>query len=261
MRTAIVIPARKGSTRFPNKPMAPVAGRALLERTWRIARAVERVDDVVIATDDAEIRSFAEGFGARVVMTRPECENGTLRVWEAIQKLKDRPELAVNLQGDAVLTPPWVIQDTVDAIQRDASIQIATPATALDWKRYDEFVASKAGGRVSGTLVVFDRHFNALYFSKGMIPFIRDRAIATPPVYRHIGLYAYRAQALARYAELKPTPLEQVEKLEQLRALENGIPIRIVPVDYRGRTHWSIDNPEDVRVTEEIIRREGELLA
>src|SRR5690606_27087263 len=140
------------------------------------------------------------------------------------------------------------------------SIVLATPATRLDWKRYDEFVQSKSGGRVSGTLTVFDKNRNALYFSKGMIPFVRDRSVAEPPIYRHIGLYCYRYETLARYVELEPSPLEQIEKLEQLRALENGIPIRVVPVDYRGRTHWSIDNPEDVAIAEQIIAREGELV-
>jgi 3-deoxy-manno-octulosonate cytidylyltransferase (CMP-KDO synthetase) len=260
MTAVIVIPARKGSTRFPNKPMAPVLGKTLLQRTWLIAKAVERVDDVVVATDDEGIRRHAEGFGAKVLMTRPDCRNGSERVFDAVRQLKPRPEIAVNLQGDAVLTPPWVIQTVVDELRKDPAIRLATPATRLDWKRYDEFVQSKSGGRVSGTLVVFDLHRNALYFSKGQIPFIRDRNIAEPPIYRHIGLYGYRCAALEKYAALEPTPLESMEGLEQLRALENGIPIRVVPVDYRERTHWSIDNPEDVAKVEEIIRREGELV-
>jgi len=260
MNTVIVIPARKGSTRFPNKPMALIHGKQLLFRTWSIAKAVKNIDEVFIATDDNDIRTQAEGFGAKVIMTRPECENGTVRVFDAVKQLQDKPQIAVNLQGDAVLTPPWVIQTVVDEMQRDASIPLATPATRLDWKRYDEFVQSKSGGRVSGTLVVFDQKKNALYFSKGLIPFVRDRNVAEPPIYRHIGLYCYRYETLAKYVELKPTPLEEIEKLEQLRALENGISIRIVPVDYRGRTHWSIDNPEDVKIAESIIEREGELV-
>jgi 3-deoxy-manno-octulosonate cytidylyltransferase (CMP-KDO synthetase) len=260
MNTVIVIPARKGSTRFPNKPMALVRGKQLLHRTWCIAKAVNHVDEVYIATDDQDIRARAEEFGAKVLMTRPECENGTVRVFDAVTQLKNRPEIAVNLQGDAVLTPPWVIQAVVDEMQKNPSIPLATPATRLDWKRYDEFVQSKSDGRVSGTLVVFDKNKNALYFSKGLIPFVRDRNGAEPPIYRHIGLYCYRYEMLAQYVDLKPTPLEEIEKLEQLRALENGISVRIVPVDYRGRTHWSIDNLQDVKVAEAIISREGELI-
>ena len=272
MSTIIVIPARKGSTRFPNKPMALVAGRPLLYRTWQIAKAVKRVSEVYIATDDEEIRQFAEGWGAKVIMTPVECENGTLRVHAALQQLKEHSkhspngapqaetEIAINLQGDAVLTPPWVVQAVVDELQQEPHCRIATPATQLDWKRYDEFLASKTGGRVSGTLVVFDQKRNALYFSKGLIPFVRERGEGAPPIYRHIGLYGYRVDALEEFAKLPPTPLEKIEKLEQLRALESGIPIRIVPVDYQGRTHWSIDNPEDVAVTESILKREGELI-
>lgn len=214
-----------------------------------------------MATDDSAIRELAEQFGARVIMTRPECENGTARVFDAIQQLKVKPKIAVNLQGDAVLTPPWVIQSVLDEMQKEGSIQVATPATQMDWKRYDEFVQSKAGGRVSGTLVVFDKNRNALYFSKGLIPFIRDRTLAEPPIFRHIGLYCYRYELLEQYVQLKPTPLEEVEKLEQLRILENGIPIRVVPVDYRGRTHWSIDNPQDIEIAEAIIDKEGELVS
>jgi 3-deoxy-manno-octulosonate cytidylyltransferase (CMP-KDO synthetase) len=260
----IIIPARKGSTRFPNKPLATVAGQLLLFRTWKIAQAVDGVDAVYIATDDNEIRSVAEGFGASVLMTPAECDNGTERVFAAVSQLPVRPDVIVNLQGDAVLTPPWVIQAVVDAMTMNPEIAMATPATALSWAQYDQFVAAKAGGRVSGTLVVFDKNQRALYFSKGFIPFIRDRMPAlesiAPPIYRHIGLYGYRYTTLERYVNWQPTPLEKIEKLEQLRALENGLPIQIVLVDYRGRTHWSIDNKEDVAIAEGIIRSEGELV-
>ena len=259
MNTVIVIPARKGSTRFPNKPLALIRGQPLLYRTWLIAKKVQSVDEVYVTTDDEQIRVKAESFGAKVIMTRPECSNGTERVYEAIRQLKVRPTIALNLQGDAVLTPPWVIQSVIETLKQDPSIPLATPAIRLDWKRYDEFVQTKAGGKISGTLVVFDLKQNALYFSKGLIPLMRDRKIAEPPIFRHIGLYAYRYETLEKYVQLAPTPLEEVEKLEQLRALENGIPIKIVLVDYRGRTHGSIDNPEDVQVVESIIDREGEL--
>lgn len=260
MNTVIIIPARKGSTRFPNKPMALVLGKKILFRTWRIAKAIKNADGVFVATDDLEIKEQAEKFGAQVVLTSPDCENGTLRVYEALETLSFRPKVVVNFQGDAILTPPWVIQTLIDEMHRDASIALATPATQLDWKNYDRFLQSKAQGRISGTLVVFDQKHNALYFTKGLIPHIQDRSLKIPPIFRHIGLYSYRYDTLKKYSTLSPTPLEKVEKLEQLRALENGIPIRIVVVDYQGRTHWSIDNPEDITVAEEIIQREGELV-
>jgi 3-deoxy-manno-octulosonate cytidylyltransferase (CMP-KDO synthetase) len=260
MNTVIVIPARRGSTRFPNKPMALIHGKQLLWRTWKIAQAVKGIDGVFIATDDSEIFENAKKFGANVLMTSKDCQNGTERVHAAVEQLDPRPELVVNLQGDAVLTPPWVIQAVVDAMKEGPHIQIATPATPLSWNQYEEFLSSKAGGRTSGTLVVFDLNKKALYFSKGTIPHLRERTTSSPPVYRHIGLYGYKYSALESYMKLKPTPLEEVEKLEQLRALENGIPIQIVIVDYQGRTHWSIDNPEDIRYVEEILKREGELV-
>jgi 3-deoxy-manno-octulosonate cytidylyltransferase (CMP-KDO synthetase) len=108
--------------------------------------------------------------------------------------------------------------------------------------------------------VTFDRNSNALYFSKNLIPFVRNSSKDDPYVFRHIGLYAYRHAALERYVSLEPSPLERAEGLEQLRALENGMPIRVVEVDYRGRTHWSVDTPEDISHVEEIINREGELV-
>jgi len=263
MKTVIVIPARKASTRFPNKPMAPILGVPLLERVWRIAKAVKNVDGVWIATDDSGIENLAKSFGANVVMTRPDCENGTERVYDAVQKLDCLPEIVLNLQGDAVLTPPFVLQAVLDEMQSNPEIQLATPATQMSWAQYDEFMISRASGKAGGTLVVFDLKKNALYFSKGAIPFIRDRGNileSVPPIHRHIGLYCYRYPTLKKYLSLSQTPLEKVEKLEQLRALEHGIPIRIVPVDYQGRTHGSVDNPEDIQKVEQIILKEGELV-
>jgi 3-deoxy-manno-octulosonate cytidylyltransferase (CMP-KDO synthetase) len=225
-----------------------------------IAKAVKNIDEVYVATDNFDLKKLAESFGAKVLMTREDCENGTERVYDAINQLENKPEIAINLQGDAVLTPPWIIQPIVDAMHRDPTIQIATPAAHLNWPKYDEFVTLKSTGRTSGTLVVFDLKYNALYFSKGIIPHLRDRKATDPNVYRHIGLYAYRYPALVAYNKLKASPLEKAEQLEQLRALENGIPIKVIPVDYKGRTPWSVDNPEDVRIVESIIDREGELV-
>lgn len=259
MSTVIVIPARKGSSRFPGKPLALIEGRPLLERTYRIARAVPGVQEVYIATDDHEIRSRALEWGAQVLMTGENCRNGSERAFQAVQGMSSRPEIIVNLQGDAVLTPPWVIHEVISKISSDQKISIATPATHLNSEQYDQFVSLKKSGRVSGTLVVFDRNFKALYFSKTMIPHLREKSVKGIPVFRHIGLYAYRYQALENYCQLESTPLEETEGLEQLRALENGIPIQIVPVDYRGRTHWSVDHPEDIRIVEKIIQAEGDL--
>lgn len=263
MKAVIVIPSRYGSTRFPGKPMAEIAGHSMIKRVWSIAKSVEGVDEVFIATDDDRILGHAESFGAKAVMTSEKCRNGTERVYEAVLNLGIDPDIVLNLQGDAILTPPWILQPVVDTLKEDLSVRIATPAVRLNRERYDNLVKSKAGGQPGGTLVTFDKNLRALYFSKNIIPFLRnmDAYRAAPlPVYSHIGMYGYRLETLKEYLSLVPSVLEQAEQLEQLRALENGIPIRIVVVDYKGRTHWSVDSPDDVPIVENIIRQEGELV-
>ena len=258
--TAIVIPARMASTRFPNKPLAMIAGMTMIERVWRIAKTVPRANEVIIATDDEELRRYVQGFGAQVMMTSPDCLTGTDRVAEVSRLLGKKHSIFFSLQGDAVLTPPWVVEAVLNAMLSDPSVQIGTPAVRLTGKALSDFVASKRGGSSSGTTVTFDKKGNALYFSKALIPYNRDDNSPDRLVYRHIGLYAYRADTLQKMSQLPEGVFEKSEKLEQLRALENGIPIRVVLVDYKGRTHGSVDRPEDVAFVESVIAREGDLL-
>jgi 3-deoxy-manno-octulosonate cytidylyltransferase (CMP-KDO synthetase) len=258
MSAAIVIPARYASTRFPGKPLHPVAGTPMLERVWRIAKSVTQARRVLIATDDERILKAARALDAEAVMTSPDCTNGTERVHDAVQRAGISEEIVLNLQGDALLTPPWVLAAMIDEMILDPLADLVTPAVRLDGATLEEFLEQKKATPASGTTVVFGRNRNALYFSKAVLPYIRKAGYAG--VYRHIGLYGYRKAALARYVQLAPSPLEQTEGLEQLRALENGMTIRIAIVDYKGRTHWSIDAPEDVAIAERIIAREGELL-
>ncbi|MDD9912770.1 MAG: 3-deoxy-manno-octulosonate cytidylyltransferase [Alphaproteobacteria bacterium] len=260
MTTAIIIPARYGSTRFPGKPLHEIAGVAMLERVYRLAKQVNNVDGVYVATDDARIKTFVEGFGGQAVMTSESCPNGTARVWEAAQQLNPVPDIILNLQGDAPLTPPWVVQGLVDELQANADVPVATPATRMTEVAYEKLKAAKAAGEVSGTTVVTDKSGNAMYFSKSLIPFVRKKVGDVFPVMRHVGLYGYRKEALAQYFDLGETDLENIEGLEQLRYLYHGIPIRVVEVDYKGRTHWGVDSPEDAQRAEEIIAAEGELL-
>ncbi len=248
MKSVVIIPARYGSTRFPGKPMANIKGLSLLNRVWRIAKAANNVDEVYIATDDKRIFDHAQSFGAKAVMTSESCPNGSFRVMEAVDELKIKPELVINLQGDAVLTPPWIIEAVISELKNNKDVKIATPAVRLSKD-------SKAGG----TLVVFDLKKDALYFSRARIPFNRDKDASSEGLYRHIGIYGYKLEALRQYVSLKPTPLEEAEKLEQLRALENGMKIRVVEVEYKGRSHWAVDRPEDVNIVEDIINKEGEL--
>ncbi|WP_127078767.1 3-deoxy-manno-octulosonate cytidylyltransferase [Rhodomicrobium lacus] len=258
MTAAIVIPARYASSRFPGKPLCLLSGTSMLERVWRIASSVKQASRVVIATDDERIREHALAFGAEVALTSPDCANGTERVHEAVGRAHIREDIILNLQGDAPLTPPWVLEAMIDEMIIDPAPEIVTPAVRLYGPTLAEFLAHKKERPASGTTVTFNLRRNALYFSKTVIPHIRNEGHAF--VYRHIGLYGYRKAALSRYVSLAPTPLEQTEGLEQLRALENGMTVRIAVVDYRGRTHSSIDAPGDVPVAEAIIAREGELL-
>ncbi len=256
----IVIPARMASQRFPNKPLAMIRGKTMIERVWQIARSVSGASEVIIATDDENLRQFGEKFGAKVMMTSPSCLTGTDRVAEASRQLDQKHQIFFSFQGDAVLTPPWVIDAVLKAMLADPTIQMATPAVHLTGKALADFVVSKRGGSSSGTCVTFDKKGRALYFSKALIPYHREENHPDRMVYRHIGLYAYRAKTLQHLSLLPEGTFEKSEKLEQLRALENGIPIQVVPVDYRGRTHGSVDRPEDISFVESVIEREGELL-
>ncbi len=257
---AIIIPARMASTRFPNKPLALISGKTMIERVWRIASAVPQASEVIIATDSDDLRCFAENFGASVLMTSPECLTGTDRVAEASRLLDQKHHIFFSFQGDAVLTPPWVIEAVLHAMLSDAAIQMATPAVRLTGQALADFVIGKRGGSSSGTTVTFDKTGKALYFSKALIPYHRDENHPDRTIYRHIGLYAYRAPTLQQLSLLPEGTFEKSEKLEQLRALENGIPIQVIPVDYRGRTHGSVDRPEDLSFVEKTIEREGELI-
>ncbi len=260
LQPIVVIPARYGSTRFPGKPLAIVRGRPMIQRVWEVASAAVGAENVFVATDDQRIAQAVTNFGGSVVMTPPECENGTERVHEALKVLKRPTDVVINFQGDAPLTPPWFIEALVAEMQRDLSCDFCTPAVQIGVEQYAKIVESKKSNPFSGAFVVFDFNRDALYFSKQIIPALRSASDERLPVYKHIGLYAYRGYALERYMKLKPGLLERTEGLEQLRVLENGLKMRVVPVDFRGRTSWAIDAPDDLKIVESIIEREGEIV-
>lgn len=226
--------------------------KPLVQRSWEAARAVTGVDRVVVATDDDRIADAVTGFGGEAVMTPAACENGTARCAAAIDALGATPEIVVNLQGDAPLTPPWFVEDLVTRLRAEADFDVATPVLACDGAALAAFRADRKAGRVGGTTAVFDRHWRALYFSKEVIPFTEeDYAPDAPtPVWHHVGVYAYRLAALAAYPDLGPGPLERLEGLEQLRFIENGRRILCVAVAARGRAFWELNNPEDVKRVE-----------
>jgi 3-deoxy-manno-octulosonate cytidylyltransferase (CMP-KDO synthetase) len=262
MKNIIVIPARFHSTRLPGKPLIQIKGKSMIYRVWRLAKSAQNIDEVFIATDDQRIQAHAQDFGAQVIMTKSNHPTGTDRVYHAVEQLKSRPEIIINLQGDAVLTPPWIIQNLIDTLTHDTDAKMATLTSQLSWEGYDHLVKSKATSKSSGTTVTFDKNNDALYFSKSVIPFVRnkDEQRLMSPVYKHIGIYGYRYATLQEFVHLEQTPLEKTESLEQLRLLENGIKIKVVTTDLKGRTMWGVDSPEDVKTVEEIIDREGELV-
>lgn len=261
VQAVIVIPARYGSQRFPGKPLVPLLGatgaaKSLIQRSWEAAQAVSGVAGVWVATDDARIRAAAEAFGARVAMTSPACRNGTERVAEALggiaEALGRMPEVVVNLQGDAPLTPPWFVSALVAAME--PGVDVATPVLRCSAEALAMLREDRRHGRVGGTTAVFAAGGRALYFSKEVIPFAADPAAA---VHHHVGVYAYRPAALAAYAALPEGRLERLEGLEQLRFLESGHAVVCVEVEARGRSFWEVNTPEDVARVEAVLQAEG----
>ncbi|MBU3033349.1 3-deoxy-manno-octulosonate cytidylyltransferase [Tritonibacter mobilis] len=264
MSVLIVIPARYASTRYPGKPLAELTGatgktRTLIERSWRAACDVDGVDRVVVATDDDRIKAAAEGFGAEVVMTSTECANGTERCAEAHAALGGNFEVVVNLQGDAPLTPPWFIEDLVNGLKAAPDMGLATPVLRCDGATLNSLLQDRREGRVGGTTAVFAADHSALYFSKEVIPYqsgTYEDADDTP-VFHHVGVYAYRPDALAAYTDWPVGPLETLEGLEQLRFLENGRKILCVVVEARGREFWELNNPQDMPKIESMMLKMG----
>ena len=259
---AIVIPARYGARRFPGKPLVALRGatgaaKSLIERSWEAACAAAPAEAVWVATDDDRIATAARGFGAQVVMTSPDCANGTERVAEAAAALGlGEDSIVVNLQGDAPLTPPWFVAALATAM--GAGVQMATPVLRCTPEALAHLRDDRRAGRVGATTAVFDRAGRALYFSKEVLPHTDALAPgATVPVFHHVGVYAYRPAALAAYRSLPPGPLEALEGLEQLRFLENGVPVHCVEVDSRGRAFWEVNTPEDVPRVEAMLAAEG----
>jgi 3-deoxy-manno-octulosonate cytidylyltransferase (CMP-KDO synthetase) len=258
MKTLIAIPARYASTRYPGKPLVMLTGpdgpKTLIRRSWDAAMSVRGADRVVVATDDDRIATHARSFGAEVVMTSSAARNGTERCAEVAAILPGY-DMIVNLQGDAPLTPPWFVEDLIAGLKADEAAQIATPVLRCDGRSLAGLLADRKAGRVGGTTAVFNASRHALYFSKEVIPFTStDYAPdASTPVYHHVGVYAYRPQALQCYITWDPGPLETLEGLEQLRFLENSHPVLCVEVDARGRQFWELNNPSDVTIIETML--------
>jgi 3-deoxy-manno-octulosonate cytidylyltransferase (CMP-KDO synthetase) len=246
----VIIPARYASTRLPGKPLALIAGKPMIQHVYE--RAVESgADAVVIATDDERIRAAAEAFGARVCMTSSTHRSGTERLAEAIAQLElPDDEIVVNLQGDEPLMPPALIRQVADTLAAHPDAAVATACTVISTE-----VVFRDPNVVK---VVCDGHGYALYFSRAPIPWPREsgaRAVAAHMALRHIGLYAYRAGFVARYLTWPPSPLEEIEQLEQLRVLWHGE--RIVVCEAVAAPPLSVDTAEDLARARRLLEEKA----
>ncbi len=265
MKTLIVIPSRYASTRFPRKPLHPIAGKTLLTRVVEIAQAAckDAVGrDYVVATDHDDIAAHAKDIGAPVVMTDPDLPSGTDRALAATNQVAPEADFIVNLQGDAPFTPPGYIDALIEAGERSAR-DVVTPIVQLSWADLDIVRQQKQQTPFSGTSCVFREDGEALWFSKNILPAIRKEAALREtgeqsPVWRHIGLYGYKKAALERFVALPEGRYEKLEGLEQLRFLENGMRIEAVKVAPSASAMWGVDTPEDAAHAEQLIARHGE---
>lgn len=261
-QSLIVIPARYQSSRFPGKPLTMIAGKTLLQRVFEIAQEASRdlaEVEVAIATDDDRIQAHALDLGAAVVMTPVECKTGSDRALAAALMREDTPEIIVNLQGDAPLTPPHFVRSILTTLINNPDCDVATPVAQLSWQALDDLRESKNLRPFSGTTAIIDEHDNALWFSKQIIPAMRQEEKLRgqspfSPVYRHIGLYGYRFSALQQFVTLPEGHYEALEGLEQLRFLEHGMRIKAVKVDYGQLPSMSgVDTPEDAKKAEKLL--------
>jgi 3-deoxy-manno-octulosonate cytidylyltransferase (CMP-KDO synthetase) len=237
-----VIPARYSSSRFPGKPLAPIAGRPMIQHVVERVRQAQNVSRVVVATDDERIQKAAAEFGGEALLTRSDHRSGTDRVAELAAHVD--AEIYVNVQGDEPLVDPGTIDGLISAMIEDDSVRIATSCSAI----------TIPGDIMDPNIVKVVRDFdgNALYFSRSPIPWVRDRGEAVAAQHwKHLGLYAYRRDALLDFPTLPPGELERLEQLEQLRWLENGYRIRVVETEYDA---ISVDVPGDVERVEKILR-------
>ena len=241
-----VIPARYASTRFPGKALAPLAGKPLVIHVYERTARASCVGRTVIATDDERVRDAALKYGAEVEMTRADHPSGTDRVAEVAER--SDAEIIVNVQGDEPLIEPEAIDAVVRPLLESGNVPMSTVrCTITDPRELDDPNVVK---------VVCDINHRALYFSRRPIPWVRDGNDdnASRNHWRHIGLYAYRRDFLLNYAKLAPTPLEKLEKLEQLRALENGFPIVVVDTAYRS---VSVDTPDDLETVRTLLEEQS----
>lgn len=241
-KVAGIIPARWASTRFPGKPLHPIAGKPLIQHVWERCRETTRLDAVIIATDDMRIAEAAFGFGAEVALTSPKCQSGTDRVAEVAARLGKTFSAVINVQGDEPTISPVLIDRLAAELKKHSRLQMVTAASVIT-----------DPGEVQNpncVKVTLAKNGDALYFSRSVIPcpFADDKGGLV--YYRHQGIYGYRRDFLKRFVRWAPSGYERAERLEQLRALEHGIRIRVVLAEGES---LGVDAPEDVARAEERL--------
>jgi 3-deoxy-manno-octulosonate cytidylyltransferase (CMP-KDO synthetase) len=268
-RFAIAIPARYNSTRFPGKPLVKIAGKTMIQRVLEIAHKAAKPYgeniDVFVTTDDKRIADHVENdLGNHCINTPPSCKTGSDRVLSALRQLSEWPDFVINLQGDAPFTPFVVVQDIIEGFNLNSKAEVITPVHRLSWEGLDDLRKAKSKTPFSGTTAVVNSKGQALWFSKNILPAMRnekDLREASPysPVYQHVGLYGFRSDILERFCSLPEGIYEKLEGLEQLRMLENGIRINTVEISpEHGTIQSGIDSPEDVRRAEKFFAKYGE---
>lgn len=248
LKFIVVIPARYASTRFPAKPLALLGGKPVIQHVYEQVSGV--VENVVVATDDERIYSAVEGFGGRAVMTSTNHKSGTDRCWEAYQKQGEEYDVVINVQGDE----PFIAHSQLRAIMDCFNDETTDIATLV--KPFTEEDGIEALENPNSPKVVLDKQSRAIYFSRSVIPYLRgverEEWLKKHTYYKHIGMYAFRADVLKQVTSLEQSPLELAESLEQLRWLENGykIGVGISDVETVG-----IDTPEDLQKAEEFLKK------
>ncbi|WP_394205426.1 8-amino-3,8-dideoxy-manno-octulosonate cytidylyltransferase KdsB [Shewanella waksmanii] len=239
MNVTLLIPARYGSSRFPGKPLAPINGKPMIQHVVERASLARGLTNIYVATDDERIKESVESFGGKVVMTNPEAASGTDRIEDAITQLGlADDDLVINLQGDQPLIDPISIEQIISLFERHpGEFEMAT----LGFEITEEHELNDP----KHVKMVFDNNFYALYFSRARIPFGRDTD--DYPVYKHLGVYAYTKKFVSTFAKLPLGRLEDLEKLEQLRAIEHSHKIKVAISAFDSP---EVDTPEDIRICE-----------
>lgn len=241
LQIAGIIPARYQSRRFPGKPLAPILGKSLIQRTYENAKKIDMISELYVATEDTRIFEHVEGFGGKAIYTPSDCLTGSDRVAEAAKNLS-HADIIVNIQGDEPCLDPEAVNKAIKGLIEDQEAVVATAVTALE---------EQDACNPSVVKCVFDRDHRALYFSRSLIPGNKSgKWSAETPCFRHVGLYVFRRHFLLQYAELSATPLMLAEDLEQLKILEHGYKIHVVHIP---GISLGVDLPHDIEKVENYL--------